>query len=169
MKSVHALIVAFVMCFVCAACDEEIADQSQIPKIYSDAMAQLYSEIDSKTSCDDLYNTLKTFKNNFVDSDEGEESAFVQACADYIATKGSSGGVERVATDLTNSGYYMAAFILADRYYSKAGTCTASASGQPKPKEVRELYSELFESPNCAAFLTDAKTMVQKYSKVTIK
>lgn len=167
MKSFHALIVAFVMCFVCAACDEEIADQSQIPKIYSDAMAPLYSAIDSKTSCDDLYNTLKTFEDDFVDADDGEESAFVQACADYAATKKTSGGVERVATELTNSGYYMAAFILADRYNSKAGTCTAS--GQRKPKEVREVYSDLFESSNCAEFLADAKTMVQKYSKVTIK
>lgn len=161
MKSIYALIAACSLCFVCVACEDDIPDQTHEPQIHK-IVGELHDKLSTKSSCANMLEGIKSFADAY--DDDKEKSSLVEACSDYLNAKKEAGSLENLATRLTNSGYYMAALILIDRYHNQALACT----GGGPASEVKKKYEDLFDD-DCGQVFDDAKDVAKKYSAATIK
>lgn len=161
MKSIYALIAACSLCFVCVACEDDIPDQTHEPQIHK-IVGELHDKLSTKSSCANMLEGIKSFADAY--DDDKEKSSLAEACSDYLNAKKEAGSLENLATRLTNSGYYMAALILIDRYHNQALACT----GGGPASEVKKKYEALFDD-DCGQVFDDAKDVAKKYSAATIK
>ncbi len=166
MKSIYALIAACSLCFVCVACEDDIPDQTHEPQIHK-IVGNLHEELSTKSaSCASMLDGINTFAKSY-DTDKGKEkSSLASACIDYLDAKKEAGSLENLATRLTNSGYYMVALILIDRYHNQALNCRDG--GNISASDVGEKYRDLFDD-DCEQVFDDAKEIAKKYSAATIK
>lgn len=163
MKSIYALIAACSLCFVCVACEDDIPDQTHEPQIHK-LVGELHDKLSTKSSCANMLEGIESFAEAYDDDDGKDKSSLVAACIDYSKAKKEAGSLENLATRLTNSGYYMAALILIDRYHNQALACT----GGGPASEVKKKYEDLFDD-DCDQVLVDADEIAKKYSAATIK
>ncbi len=163
MKSIYALIAACSLCFVCVACEDDIPDQTHEPQIHK-IVGELHDNLSTKSSCANMLEGIESFAGAYDDDDGKDKSSLAEACIDYLDAKKKAGSLENLATRLTNSGYYMAALILIDRYYNQAQACTGGGSAT----EVKKKYEDLFDD-DCNQVFEDAKDVAKKYLAATIK
>lgn len=151
LKSLPRLTALIPLLFLCNACQDEISDQAEIPSMYLQ-VEELNEYINSQSNCDTMYDAIEKF------SDE-KRKPWDDACNDYNASK-SKANADILAKRLTNSGYYMAMYILIDRLQKHISTCQ---SGKKNASDTLELYNHLFES-DCSALKADASEIVKKYA-----
>lgn len=151
LKSLSRLTALIPLLFLCNACQDEITDQAEIPSMYLQ-VEELNEYVNSQFNCDTMYDAIEKF------SDE-KRKPWDDACNDYNANK-SKANADILAKRLTNSGYYMAMYILIDRLQKHISTCQ---SGKKNASDTLELYNDLFES-DCSALKADASEIVKKYA-----
>ncbi len=151
---------ALVLSMGCAfvACSEDKDDDPEQPPIL-DEVSVLWENMggdsafkgDASPSCDSIVTAVDNFSNN-------REKSLIDACAKYQTE--AARGVSKLVSDGDYSGFYLAAFILANRMDKASKTCV---KGTNDSVSTSKKYHDLFERKgNCTSFLSDAETIVSK-------
>ena len=144
-------------CF--CACSEDITDESNAPALYLQVknLAELLGT-NPGTACSTYHNAIKKYEDNY--SMEG-------ACLEYNETRANR-SLENVAYNLTNSGFYMTAFILIDRWNDAIANCAAGNNSDISSNKVTKEYQELFDVNGCENILSDADSITKTQSSIRL-
>ncbi len=134
-----------------AACTEDEKDERDTPLVWK-VVSDMYTSFGSKTSCSDVDTALKEVNSTFMS----------EACQEYDKRRNENGGYEPLAQNKTNSGYYVAAFILFYRLYSEVTLNCSEVRSSVTVKQAQESFDRLIQTAHCDNFFSDSKDFTQK-------
>ena len=148
---------------LCTACGEDDNGDSVEPGIFQ-IVQELYDSRDyavadkiiKEGKCTEITSTLTRYASDV----NGGRKAFIEdGCKDYKTAldetrkKDDLQAAKKLASDMMNSGYYMAAYVLADDMQDHILKCDGSKDDQNAAKAALE---QVFDADGCENFLTHA-------------